>query len=167
VRRTLLLTAAVGLLVLGLGACASPSSSSTAPTSTTFAGPPPALPQGVVDTVLDVAVRAGGDADHATAQYAYGTRRQILRALGMGDLPPHQVDSEVFVVVVNGRFALPDAKVRKGAPEPAGDHLVVVVDPDEPANPLDVGVTATNPPLARVGQVRETVLAPATPAPPS
>jgi hypothetical protein len=169
VRRSL----AVGLVALaGLAAgCAGTRGAPAEPTSTTFAGPPPALPQAVVDTVLDLVTRVGGGATHTSARYAYGTRRQALRVLGMGDLPPNQVDSKVFVVVADGAFSLPDAKVRKGAPTPKGGHLTVLVDPDEPGNALDVAVSAAVPSLDRVGQVAAIELssptAPGSPAAPS
>ena len=163
---------AVGLLaVLCAGGCASPKGTASEPTSTTFAGPPPALPQAVVDTVLALVARVGGGATRAEARYAYGTRRQALHVLGMGDLPPNQVDTKVFVVVADGTFELPGAKVRKGAPTPKGDHLTVVVDPDEPGTALDVAVSATTPALDRVGQVAAVALsspsAPGSPAGPS
>jgi hypothetical protein len=164
VRRAVALVAGVVLLVV-LGGCATPTRTATARTSTTLAGPPPPLPQAVIDTVLDVAARSGDATTPLHARYAYGTRRQALRALGMGDVPPNQVDSDVFVVVADGRFAIPGAKVRKGAPEPKGSYLVAVIDPDEPADALDVAVAASAPPLTTVGQVTQTDLG--SPAPPS
>jgi hypothetical protein len=160
----------VALMGLGAG-CASPKAAApTEPTSTTFAGPPPPLPQAVVDTVLDLVGRVGGSATHPSpAHYAFGTRRQALAALQMGDLPPHQVDTKVFVVSVDGVFALLHAKVAKGVPPPKGNHLTVIVDPDEPGSALDVAVSATAPPLDRVGQVAAVELrpAPSSPAAPS
>ena len=56
-------------------------------------------------TVLDLVARAGGSANHpSSAHYAFGTRRQALAALHMGDLPPNQIDTKVFVVVADGTF---------------------------------------------------------------
>jgi hypothetical protein len=163
-RRAVALLLAAAVLVVA-GGCASPTVSSTARTSTTLAGPPPPLPQAVIDTVLDVAARSGDATTPLRGRYAYGTRRQALRALGMGDVPPNQVDSDVFVVVADGSFAIPDANVRKGAPTPKGSELIVVVDPDEPGNALDVAVAASPPDLTAVGQVSQTALG--SPAPPS
>ena len=161
------LAALVVGLAASVAACASPgpSNTSTAPTSTTLFGPPPALPQSVIDTVLSTAAQAGDRTTPLRARYAYGTRRQALHGLSMGELPPNQVDTKVFVVVVDGSFSLPDAYVPKGAPEPKGRYLVVVVDPDEPDGALDVGVTPNAPPLDRVGQTLATDLSPTTTAP--
>jgi hypothetical protein len=164
VRRALAI-ALVALVSVGAG-CASPNGAPAEPTSTTFAGPPPPLPQAVIDTVLDLVARVGGSATHpSSAHYAFGTRRQALAALHMGDLPLNQIDTKVFVVVADGTFALLHAKVRKGVPPPKGDHLTVVVDPDEPGGALDVAVSAAVPRLDRVGQVASVELTPPTSVP--
>jgi hypothetical protein len=174
VRRALV----VGLLLiacLGPG-CATPRGTSTEATSTTLAGPPPALPDGIAQAVGQLIGDYSG-ATSAHARYAYGTRRQILHSLGMGDLPPNQVDTRVYVVEAEGSFILRGAKVPKGAPEPKGRYLITVWDPDAPASPLDLAVSEDRPALERAGQVTTLVLGvaavnpptsgPATPAAPS
>ena len=145
-------TLAVVVALAAGAACSAGTGASIEPTSTTFAGRPPALPAATTDAVARL-VAAYGTGPVAATRYAFGTYHQALRVLGLGDLPKSAPDTDVFVVTIDGSFALASAGTTKDTFSPKGRYLVAMFRQATPAEPLQVGVTDLAPPLDRVGQV--------------
>jgi hypothetical protein len=94
------------------------------------------LPDVVVKQIAATSVRWGGP-EHGEFQYARGPRSEVLQKLDLGLIKD---DTDVYVVILSGKFVAATDRLPPGAEPPTGSQLEMTIVVDQSSVPADSGL---------------------------